>query len=257
MNLKTDTKKGKLVALSTKLIFQTVFTFLLTTLFISTAFSQNFLSRSQVEIRAGITTGSPITNLTEIPEGATGKPGIGLNAGLEYTYTFHPRFSLTLGAAYAKKGSSFASPVSGKYDATRGVFGERFPFPLRVKYTGTVEAGYDMTYLDFPVLLNVHIKKWWIGAGYQYSKMLEGRLDGSVDVKALFLKFNDQAFDESENIRNDDHAVILKIGRQLTNRFSIATDFTVGMRPLMIEMEEGFSNPRNVFVNVLIGFRLF
>ena len=221
--------------------------------FISSLFSQHNIHLS---IRTGITTGSPII-IKNIPDGATGSPGIGINAGLAIDYVFHPKFSLTIGAAYAKKGSSFATPVSGKYDAARGVFGERFPFPLRVNYTGDVDAGFDMTFLDFPVLVNVHLKKWWIGLGYQYSTMLNGTLDGLVDVKALLLNFNDRTFDESDNIKDYDHAGILKIGRQLTNRVSLSTDFTVSGQHLLIEPEEGFSNPRNVFVNVLIGFRLF
>ena len=243
MITKTDVKKRLLFSFLCSLLFTPIF-------------SQLSTQRIHLDIRAGITTGSPIV-LKNIPDGATGRPGIGLNAGLEFTYVFHPRFSLTIGGVYAKKGSNFSSPVSGKYDATRGVFGERFPFPLRVKYTGTVEAGFDMTYLDFPVLINVHLKKWWLGLGYQYSTMIEGTLDGSVDVKALLLKFNDQAFDESDNIKDYDHSIILKIGRQLTERFSIATDFTVSGQQLMIEAEEGFSNPRNVFINVLVGFKLF
>lgn len=243
MITKTDVKKSLLLLFFCPLFFTQVY-------------SQLNSQRLHLDIRAGITTGSPIV-LKNIPSGATGKPGLGLNAGLELTYLFHPKFSVTIGGAYAKKGSSFSSPVSGKYDATRGVFGARFPFPLRVKYTGTVDAGFDMTYLDFPILANIHLKKWWIGLGYQYSTMLEGSLDGSVDVKALLLKFNDQAFDESDNIKDYDHSIILKIGRQLTNRFSIATDFTVSGQQLMIEAEEGFSNPRNVFINVLVGFKLF
>ncbi len=243
MITKTDVKKGLLLLFFCALCFTQIF-------------SQLHSQRLHLDVRAGITTGSPII-LKDIPSGATGKPGLGLNAGLELTYLFHPKFSVSIGGAYAKKGSSFTSPVSGKYDATRGVFGERFPFPLRVNYTGTVEAGFDMTYLDFPILANIHLKKWWIGLGYQYSMMLEGSLNGSVDIKALLLKFNDRAFDESSNIKDYDHSIILKIGRQLTNRFSIATDFTVSGQQLMIEMEEGFSNPRNVFINVLVGFKLF
>lgn len=242
MMTKTDVKKG--------LLF-----FLLCAFSFPQLFSQLRTQRLHLDVRAGITTGSPIV-VKNIPSGATGKPGLGLNAGLELTYLFLPKFSVTIGGAYAQKGSSFTSPVSGKYDAARGVFGQRFPFPVRVKYTGTVEAAFNMTYLDFPILVNLNLKKWWLGLGYQYSTMLEGSLDGSVDVKALLLNFNDQAFDESSNIKDYDHALILKIGRQLTRRFSIATDFTVSTQRLMIEMEEGFSNPRNVFVNVLLGFRL-
>ena len=242
--------------MSTTSLSKGLFFLLFTFLLFNQSFGQLSTKRAHLEVRAGITTGSPII-LKDIPADATGKPGIGLNVGLEYTYVFHPKFSMTIGAAYAKKGSSFSSPVSGKYDATRGVFGERFPFPLRINYTGTVEAGFDMTYLDFPILTNVHFKKWWIGLGYQYSRMLAGTLDGSVDVKALFLSFNDQAFDESANIKDYDHSGILKVGRQLNRRFSVAMDFTVSAQRLLIEAEEGFSNPRNVFVNVLVGYRLF
>ena len=120
-----------------------------------------------------------------------------------------------------------------------------------------MDAGFDMTYIDFPLVANLHLKKWWIGLGYHYSKMLNGTLDGLIDVKALLLRFNDQAFDDSDNIKDYDHGVVLQIGHQFTNRFSISTDFMISGQRLMIVPEEGFSNPRNVFVNVLVGFKIF
>ncbi|MEM6318368.1 MAG: outer membrane beta-barrel protein [Bacteroidota bacterium] len=219
-------------------------------------FSQLDQRRLQFNLRAGLTTGSPIIT-KNIPEGATGRPGIGPNLGLELTYRFLPKFSITAGAAYAQKSSQFTSPVSGKYDAARGIFGQRFPFPIRVKYTGNVEAGFNMTYLDIPVSINFHTKKWRFGLGYQYARLLDGTLDGSVDVKALLMKFNDQEFDQSYNIKDYDHAGLLKISHRLTKRISLMTEISVSLQRLMIEAEEGFSNPRNVFANVLVTYRLF
>jgi len=232
--------------------FFLLFSFLLTS---SCVFGQAVQKRYHLDMRSGITTGSPII-IRNIPDGATGKPGIGFNAGLEFTYRIFPRISITLGAAYAEKGSSFTSPVSGKYDAARGVFGERFPFPLRVKYTGSVAANFNMTYIDFPVMTNVHFKKWQMGMGYQYSTMLTGKFDGAVDVKALLLNFKDQQFDESENIKDYDHALILKVGRQMSKRLLVAVNIAVSTQRLLIQPEEGFSNPRNVFANLLVGFRI-
>ena len=247
MNLKTDAKdaKKKSYALLLPLIL-----FSCISLFSQ---HQNF---SQLNISAGLTTGTPII-LKDIPEGASGRPGFGMNVGLEYRYTFHPKFSLTIGATYAQKGSHFSSPISGKYDAARGVFGESFPFPLRVGYTGNVTASFKNIYLDFPVLGNIHLKKWRIGLGYQYSRLLKGGLGGSVDVQALFMDFENQPFDDSKNIKNYDNMVIIKLERQLSNRIYIGSDFTISTQRLMIQEQEGFKNPRNVYANLVLGFRLF
>ncbi len=249
MNLKTDAKAAF------KKRYYTVLCMLIFSLCSIPLFSQN-QRFSQLSIRAGLTTGSPII-LKDIPEGATGRLGFGINAGLEYSYIFHPKFSVTIGAAYAEKRSHFSSPISGKYDAARGVFGENFPFPLRVSYTGDVSASFKNSYLDFPILANIHLKKWRIGLGYQYSRLLKGGLGGSVNVKALFMNFDNQAFDESHNIKDNDNMIVLRIARQLSSRINIAADFTVSTQRLMIEPEEGFKNPRNVYFNLLLGFKLF
>jgi hypothetical protein len=247
----TDFRKEK--ALFKKLLF---LTFLLIIIAFEGVYSQNRLNNFGITLNAGTTIGSPII-IKNIPEGATGQPGVGLNIGMEFSYLLHPKFSVSIGGAYAQKGSSFATPIEGKYDVARGVFGQRFPFPVKVNYTGNVRANFKMTFVDFPLLATIHLKKWRLGVGNQYSKMLDGTLDGLVDVKALFLKFNDQSFDRSNNIKEEDHAILAKIAYQLANRLSLSTNFSVSTQRLLLEQEEGFSNPRNVFATVLIGFRLF
>lgn len=241
MNSQTDKEKNLLL-------------YILILIFSNSLLAQHTLNR--LDIRSGVSVGSPII-IKDIPEGATGRPGIGLNVGLEYTRTLFSNFSLTIGGAFAQKKSRFSSPVSGRYDATRGVFGERFPFPLRVKYTGDVTAVFEMTFLDFPVLVNYHLPKWRVGLGYQYSKMIKGTLNGEVNVKALLLNFREQPFDESKNIKDSDHSAILKVSRYLGKRWSFSADVIISAQRLLIEPEEGLKNPRNVFANLLIAYRLY
>jgi len=211
---------------------------------------------SQVFLRGGLSIGSPII-VKNIPEGATGKPGFGPNLGIQWRERFHPNFSLAIGIGYSEKGSQFTSPVTGKYDAARGILGETFPIPIRIKYTGTVDAKIQNNYLDFPIIASVHTARWRFGLGYQYSKLLKGRLAGSVDVKALLLTFNDQAFDESANIQTRENVALLSIERAFSDRISLSFETSVSLGRLMIQEEEGVSNPRNVYAHLLVGYKLF
>jgi len=211
---------------------------------------------SQVSLRGGLSIGSPII-VKNIPEEATGRPGFGPNLGIQWRERFHPNFSLSIGLGYSEKGSQFTSPVTGKYDAARGILGETFPIPIRIKYTGTVDAKIQNSYLDFPIIASVHTTRWRFGLGYQYSKLLKGSLTGSVDVKALLLTFKDQAFDESANIQTRENVGLLSIERAFSDRLSISFETTVSLGRLMIKEEDGVSNPRNVYIHLLVGYKLF
>lgn len=211
---------------------------------------------SQVLLRGGLSVGSPII-VKDIPAEATGRPGLGPNLGIQWRERFHPNFSLSIGLGYSEKGSQFTSPVAGKYDAARGIWGESFPIPIRINYTGVVDAKIQNSYLDFPIIASIHTTRWRFGLGYQYSKLLKGSLTGSVDVKALLLTFKDQAFDESANIQTRENVALLSIERAFSDRVSLAFETTVSLGRLMIKEEEGVSNPRNVYVHLLVGYKLF
>lgn len=210
---------------------------------------------SEILLRGGISLGAPII-LKNIPEGATGKIGVGPNFNLLWRERFHPNFSLSLGVGYSEKSAEFSSPVNGRYDAARGIWGQSFPFPIRIKYEGEVIGSVKNKYLDFPIVASVHINNWRFGLGYQYSKLLQGSLTGSIDVKALLLTFREQPFDESDIIESRENVALLSIGRQLSDRISIALDSSASFNRMMTETEDGRSNPRNVYVHLLVGFRL-
>jgi len=158
-------------------------------LFIAALLCFPFLLNSQslgssVIARGGISIGGPI-GLSDIPSEATGQPGLGPNLSLLWREQFYSNFSISIGIGYSEKGATFTSPVSGKYDAAKGILGEEFPIPLRISYTGLVDGTIENRYLDFPIVASYHTKKWRFGLGYQYSKLLKGSLTGLVDVKAL------------------------------------------------------------------------
>jgi len=212
---------------------------------------------SSVIARGGISIGGPL-GFSDIPSEATGQPGLGPNLSLQWRERFYSNFSLSIGIGYSEKGATFTSPVSGRYDAARGILGEEFPIPLRIGYTGIVDGQIDNRYLDFPIIASYHTKKWRFGLGYQYSKLLQGSLTGLVDIKALLLTFNDQVFDESSIIRTRENVGIVSIGRQVSNRLNVSLDATMSFNRLFNNViEEGLVNPRNTYVHLLVGFTLF
>ncbi len=211
---------------------------------------------SSVIARGGVSIGGPIA-FSDIPSEATGQPGLGPNLSLLWRERFYSNFSISIGMGYSEKGATFTSPVSGKYDAARGILGEEFPIPLRISYTGIVDGTIENRYLDFPIIASYHVKQWRFGLGYQYSKLLKGSLTGLVDVKALLLTFKGQVFDESALIKNRENVGIVSIGRQVSNRLSISLDATMSFDKLMNQADNGLVNPRNTYVHLLVGFTLF
>ncbi len=219
-------------------------------------FLQSQSLSSSIIAKGGISIGGPLA-FSNIPSEATGQAGLGPNLSLHWREQFHSNFSISIGIGYSEKGATFTSPVSGKYDAARGILGEEFPIPLRIGYTGIVDGIIENRYLDFPIIASYHLKQWRFGVGYQYSKLLSGSLTGLVDVKALLLTFRDQVFDESDIIKSRENVGIVSIGRQLSNRLSISLDATMSFDKLMSKVEDGIINPRNTYVHLLVGFTLF
>jgi len=231
--------------------------YLLITLFLCLPFFlQSQSLGSSVIARGGISIGGPLS-FSDIPSEATGQPGLGPNLSLQWRERFYSNFSISIGIGYSEKGATFTSPVSGRYDAARGILGEEFPIPIRIGYTGLVDGVLANSYLDFPIIASYHTKQWRFGVGYQYSKLLQGSLTGLVDIKALLLTFNDQVFDESDIIKARENVGIISIGRQVSNRLSISLDATMSFDRLLNNFEEGLINPRNTYVHLLVGFTLF
>ena len=227
---------------------QTTILFLL---FSMIAYAQSPVS---FHINAGIIIGTPYF---EPPEGATGQPGIGPLYGVELSTEIAPKLRLRCGVQYAIKGSEFQSPITGEYDVAEGLLGLKLPFPLEVDYTGEVDGEYENRYLDFPVYLQYQaLRKVSVGVGYQYSKLLKGHMSGTVDVKALFMNFNDQEFDESALIKNHDQAILAEVNFHILKNLELKLRGSYGIEPIMIEDSSGLGIPKNYYLGMMIGVGL-
>lgn len=232
---------------------------LLPVLFLITIFSgtvHDSLAQRRIHLaaHAGITIGSPYDTP---PEGATGQPGIGPSWGGEVSLDLWKNWRILTGLYYAEKGSTFQSPVEGTYNAADGSFGFTLPFAINVDYTGTVTGSYRNRYLDIPLVMTYQPTKWIsVGLGYQYSHLLTGRMKGSVDVRAVGLTFEDQPFDQSDLIYDQDQAFLFDINGHFLRIFEIKIRTGIGLTPMMAEDPEGFGRPKNYYVAMMVGARL-
>ena len=209
------------------------------------------------QINTGTIVGSPV--MSPIPEGATGQPGWGINVGTEILFSIDEKLSLHGGVHYAVKGSEYTSPIEGRYDVAEGVLGIELPFPLEADYTGNVEGKFKNTYLDIPFYVKYRVlKRLSLSAGFQYSKLLSGSMTGEVDVNTLlFLNFIDQPFDQSELIKENDKALLGELNFHILDNLELKLRGTYGLSPILTEDPSGLGNPRNIYLGVMLGYRVF
>jgi len=224
-------------------------TFLLFTSFFLHLQSQ---SRISLYVQGGVLIGSPFG---EIPEGATGKPGVRASTGAEMKWEIGHRFSAHIGALFAHKSNEFQTPVTGKYNISDGVLGIRLPFPINVNYTGTVYGAISNKYVDLPFYAGFQVgKRVMLALGYQYSHLLEGQFDGTADVRALALNFPGQEFDESHLLRKDDHAAIAGMHYRLFDQLEMRLRFGYGLNNIFTEIPEGMSSLRNLYLGLMFAY---
>ncbi|MEO0895571.1 MAG: outer membrane beta-barrel protein [Bacteroidota bacterium] len=224
---------------------------------VSIPFSSFAQSPFHLHLNAGMMTGTPYTFGVPLPEGASGSPGLGLMFGGELEWKILDRLSINGGIYSARKGSEYFSPITGKYDVAEGILGIQLPFKLDVNYTGEIEGIYNNHYLDFPLYLSYDFgKRFSVGLGYQYSRLLNGDMSGEADISVLGLKFNNQEFDESDKIESADHALLIEGGMKLLNRLDLKLRLNWGLADMMTEDTSGLGIPKNYYLGVFLAFRL-
>ncbi|MBX2872734.1 MAG: outer membrane beta-barrel protein [Saprospiraceae bacterium] len=221
-------------------------------LFTSTVSYLRSQSRISIYAQGGVLIGSPFG---EIPEGATGKPGVRASTGAELKWTITHKLSAHIGALFAHKSNEFQTPVTGKYNISDGVLGIKLPFPINVNYRGTVYGAISNKYVDIPVYAGFQVgRRTMLALGYQYSHLLDGRFDGTADVRALALNFPGQEFDESHLLRKDDHAVIAGMHYQLFAPMEIRLRFGYGLNNIFTEIPDGMSSLRNLYLGLMVAY---
>ena len=208
-----------------------------------------------VFVEGGLIIGTPLGPISTVSEGASGRLGQGVNAGIEVSARLLDRWSFNGGILFAHKSNEFQTPVAGKYNLAGGVLGIRLPFPINAKYTGIADGEFSNQYLDFPVFFGFHTgKRTALSIGYQYSHLLRGRLDGEADVKALLFNFRDQEFDESHLIKGFDHAAIAGVHYRFVNNLELRLRFSYGLNGIFSQTPEGMSNMRNLYLGAMLAY---
>lgn len=221
-------------------------------LFVSIVLQLKAQGKISVYVQGGVLIGSPFG---EIPEGATGKPGVRASTGAEMKWDVADKFSVHIGALFAHKSNEFQTPVTGKYNISDGVLGIKLPFPINVKYSATVYGGISNKYVDIPLYGGFQVgKKIMLALGYQYSHLLEGQFDGTADVRALALNFPGQEFDESHLLRKDDHAAIAGMHYRLFHQLEMRLRFGYGLNNIFTEIPEGMNSLRNLYLGVMLAY---
>ena len=215
-------------------------------------FAQNPI---QLEVQSGLVIGSPFSKIPDNVVDFGGAPSIAPTFRAIVHYHFSESLSAAFGLGYAKKGNNFNTTIEDKYDVARGIFGENFPLPFNVNYTASSDGSFDNQYLDIPIYLTFRRNKFHFICGYQYSRLLRAGFDGVVDVRVLFVDLSPMNFDESEQIRPNDHAVLAGMSFELRPKLTFTGQFTYAINYIFKEAPEGVPNMRNLYGALLIGYR--
>lgn len=212
------------------------------------------VSNLKIELQGGVVIGSPYGEIPDNVIEFDGAPSIKPTLRLLFSYPLIDRLSITAGLGYAEKGNTFSTTVEDKYDVTRGIFGENFPIPLNVKYTAWSEGSFYNKYFDFPAYLTLRLGQFRLMGGYQYSRLLSGNFGGTVDVKVLLFNLDTMEYDESEQLKNTDHALLAGFGFEIVKNLVFSTQCSYGLSYIFEEAPEGMPNMKNIYGMILLGY---
>lgn len=226
---------------------------------LSAIFSFNLLSAQSIsmEVNGGTMIGSPFG---EIPEGATGAPGVDAYGGLTATWNIRPRWGIRTGAIYARQKAEYASPIAGTTRVSRDIFGIPFTLPFNVGYEGNVEGAYDNHYIGFPLTVVFNTKKRFsfLLGGYA-ANLIQGSHTGSVDLRvARLFNVTDEPFDETELLDKWDLGATAGVEFQIWKNLSAGLRTIVGLKNINTENPEGLEGVyRNVYMGIGLQYKLF
>lgn len=225
-------------------------------------FSQEKTNRFHIDGVLGLNIGAPIPDGisagSEESGGATGAPGAKLAVGAISELMLTKKISFSSGMLLSIKGASFTGPLEGKYDIAKQVLGDNFPISINVDIEGEIEGEFANVYLDIPLYFSFQAnRKWQFLAGYQYSRLQRAKFEGTADIDVLFLKLKDQSWDESDLIAKNDHAIIAGMKYNISKRISANLHMNYAVTNLFEEESDDFPNPRNIYMKLMVGYRLF
>jgi len=220
--------------------------------------SQTKPNRFHLDGVIGLNIGAPIPDdVGSSPAGTTGAPGAKLTVGAISEFMLTPKISFSPGLLLSIKGASFAGPMDGKFDIAKQILGDNFPIEVNVNIEGDMEGEFANTYLDIPLFFSYQAnRKWQFSAGYQYSRLQRAKFQGTADIKVFFINLRNQKWDESELIAKNDHALLAGMKYNISKRMSANLQMNYAMTKLFAEESDDFPNPRNIYMKLMLAYRL-
>ena len=222
-------------------------------------YSQKDLSRFHIDGVLGFNVGAPIPDNVGggASEGATGAPGAKVAVGAISEFMLTPKFSFSSGLLLSIKGASFSGPMDGKFNIAKQILGDAFPLEVNVNIEGEMNGEFSNTYLDIPLFISYQAnRKWQFSAGYQYSRLQRAKFNGTADIKVFFINLKNQGWDESELIAKNDHALLAGFKYNISKKISANLQMNYAMTKLFAEESDDFPNPRNIYMKLMVGYRL-
>ena len=165
-------------------------------------FSQSF------SIGAGLNYGGPIP--TEVVDSTSGKPLIGITAGLTYSIPINDRFSFSPALYYSFHGLDYSQSFTRDTLFTLDINGTTGQVPSY--YTAYVNGAMRLHYIDIPLLISYRIYKFQMLFGPYISVLMMGKDDGNVRVvigSGGFFDDYTEVFDNFSVIRKVEQGIIL------------------------------------------------
>jgi len=234
-----------------------IYAFLLL-LFPILSYSQDSPRRFHIDGVLGLNVGAPIPDdVGSASEGTSGAPGAKIAVGAISELMLTKKVSFSSGLLFSMKGASFSGPMEGKFDIAKQILGDNFPIEINVDIEGEIEGEFSNAYLDIPLFFSIQAnRKWQFSAGYQYSRLQRAKFSGTADIDVFFLKLKNQRWNESDLIAKNDHALLGGMKYNISKRISANLQMNYAMTKLFAEESDDFPNPRNIYMKLMVGYKL-
>jgi hypothetical protein len=217
--------------------------------------SQYILMKS-VALKVGANGGAPIG---PVPEGASGKPGVGLMVALVGQFHLKGKIFFQPELEYSFKGATFHTPISGDTIENREIpagSGNFYPFPTT--YAGSVDGSFANHYLIMPMMFNLRLANWSVEAGPWVGYLLKGQNSGLADIVVgnNYTSVEDEPFDQTEFLNGYDYGVAAGVNYEHKSRLFGGLRLSYGLRSVY---ESDYSQVdgsfRNIYAQLGMGYR--
>jgi len=221
---------------------------------IGNGIAQNF------NIGAGISYGGPIP--VEVIDSTSGRPLIGMTAGISYSFPINERFSFTPGLYYSFRGLDYGQIYTRDTLLTFDINETTAQVPSF--YTAYVSGKMRLHYIDIPLLIESNIWKFQMMLGPYFSILLAGKDAGNVRVVIGYGGFVDDYhgdFNNYSSLRNTELGFMLGSKAPIYRNLSIEMKasrsfFTLYNLNKLKDNGQGIVKMYNTYVQLVLIYQL-